>query len=262
MKYLLPLLLLPSLALAQNVQQSGPVTPGQLAVWGANGVVRSGGTATNGNATSLGLLGAGLPFCINDAPVASAGGYHQLCLGANASGGGLLSYNAYGGAAQLPMQFNVNGAGLATFTGFVAANGEQSWTGTSVVAVQSTDPPFNADYANNGPTIGFTPNYTNAGALAMTIGPQPASPTYPVQKYGPSGLTALTGGEMQAGVPYLLTWTGAVFVLQSGYTGLIFGTPASASATCVKGQIEFDATYIYTCIATNSWHRLANGASW
>jgi hypothetical protein len=41
-----------------------------------------------------------------------------------------------------------------------------------------------------------------------------------------------------------------------------FGTPASSSAACTQGQMEFDATYIYTCVATNTWHRASNGATW
>jgi hypothetical protein len=32
-------------------------------------------------------------------------------------------------------------------------------------------------------------------------------------------------------------------------------TPASASATCTKGAMRFDADYIYICIATNTWKR-------
>ncbi|MCG4254247.1 hypothetical protein K6W37_10150 [Acetobacter senegalensis] len=41
-----------------------------------------------------------------------------------------------------------------------------------------------------------------------------------------------------------------------------YGTPASSTDTCTQGQIEMDADYIYSCVATNSWHRISNGASW
>jgi hypothetical protein len=57
----------------------------------------------------LSITNTGTPACINDAPITSVTGYHQLCLGANALGGGLISYNAYGGAPQLPLHFNING---------------------------------------------------------------------------------------------------------------------------------------------------------
>ena len=41
-----------------------------------------------------------------------------------------------------------------------------------------------------------------------------------------------------------------------------FGTPASSTSSCTAGQLEADATYIYTCVATNTWHRISNGESW
>lgn len=34
-------------------------------------------------------------------------------------------------------------------------------------------------------------------------------------------------------------------------------TPASASAAGVKGLIVFDSNYIYVCIATDTWKRVA-----
>lgn len=34
-------------------------------------------------------------------------------------------------------------------------------------------------------------------------------------------------------------------------------TPASATATGVKGQIVWDTNYIYVCVATNTWKRAA-----
>jgi hypothetical protein len=38
-------------------------------------------------------------------------------------------------------------------------------------------------------------------------------------------------------------------------------TPASANATGTKGQIAYDASYIYICVATDSWIRAAR-SSW
>lgn len=34
-------------------------------------------------------------------------------------------------------------------------------------------------------------------------------------------------------------------------------TPASASATGTKGMIAFDASYVYVCVATDTWVRAA-----
>lgn len=41
-----------------------------------------------------------------------------------------------------------------------------------------------------------------------------------------------------------------------------FGTPTTSTATCRTGQLEMDATYTYSCIASNTWHRANNGAAW
>lgn len=40
-----------------------------------------------------------------------------------------------------------------------------------------------------------------------------------------------------------------------------FGTPASATAAGTTGQILRDGSYLYVCVATNSWTRVAI-ASW
>ena len=54
----------------------------------------------------------------------------------------------------------------------------------------------------------------------------------------------------------------ATNMLVGGTLVIPFGTPASSTATCTKGQLEMDATYLYSCVATNTWNRLANGATW
>lgn len=107
-------LTLPLQAHADGVRQSGYVTPGHVARWSTNGVIDDAGSAANGRITNLGITGGGLPFCINDAPVGTFGGYHQMCLGANSAGGGLISYGAFAGASPLPLQFSVNGV-IETF---------------------------------------------------------------------------------------------------------------------------------------------------
>lgn len=50
---------------------------------------------------------------------------------------------------------------------------------------------------------------------------------------------------------------GQVWVL-----GTSVSTPATSSTTCTAGTIVFDASFIYTCYATNTWKRLASGATW
>jgi len=37
----------------------------------------------------------------------------------------------------------------------------------------------------------------------------------------------------------------------------VVATPASSSATCQTGQVEFDSNYLYACTAPNTWKRTA-----
>lgn len=102
-----------SAAAQAQVRQSGTVTPGHIAGWAANGVVSDASNLTNGGLTSVPIVATGTPLVVRDAATTSLTGYHELAIGANSLGGGLISYNAYGGAASLPMQLNINGS---TFT--------------------------------------------------------------------------------------------------------------------------------------------------
>jgi hypothetical protein len=118
----------PELASAQNIQPSGQFTVGHGLrclnpnctaagdAGGANGAASTGPTAQK-YLTEIGITNTGSPFCINDALIDSPSGYHQFCLGANALGGALLSFNAYGGASPLPLQCNINGVVSSCFGG-------------------------------------------------------------------------------------------------------------------------------------------------
>jgi hypothetical protein len=105
-------------AWAQGVVPTGTFTPGHTyRVQDPSGTVASdaGGSAGssipgNGYLTELGITNTGTPFCINDALINAPGGYHQFCIGANALGGGLISYNAYAGASPLSLLLNINGS--------------------------------------------------------------------------------------------------------------------------------------------------------
>lgn len=55
----------------------------------------------------IGITNSGTPFCLNDAP--TTGPYHQLCLGANFGGNGIVSYQAYNGAPVQSLMCNING---------------------------------------------------------------------------------------------------------------------------------------------------------
>lgn len=122
----------------EGVLQSGLITPGHPPIWVTSGVIGDAGSALSGNLTELGITNTGTPFCINDAPI--TGQYHQVCLGANALGGGLLSYNAYGGAPKLPLLCNINGVQslcLANVAGLpsVASNAALQATSTATAPI-------------------------------------------------------------------------------------------------------------------------------
>lgn len=166
---------LPQLASAQTnlpVFQSmtSPVTPGHVPVWITDGVVGDSGPATNGAMTELGITNTGTPFCINDQPISGLSGYHELCLGANSLGGGLVSYQNYAGAAALPLQLNINGtfypipgsiSGLPTVAGNAQLQAEPSSFGALVVREA-----FQSGYS--GPVVFYQPSLNpctlNSGA--------------------------------------------------------------------------------------------------
>ncbi len=54
-----------------------------------------------------------------------------------------------------------------------------------------------------------------------------------------------------------LTTTGTV---TAGTIIIPAGTPATAGASGVAGTISYDASYLYVCVATNSWKRVAIAA--
>jgi hypothetical protein len=42
--------------------------------------------------------------------------------------------------------------------------------------------------------------------------------------------------------------------------GITGGTPATATSTGTKGEIKYDSSYVYICVATNSWIRVTRAA--
>lgn len=89
------------------VQQSGTAAGTGVGIKEISVIARGTGTAPYA-AQGSGQLGTIVQ--IQDAPSTNATGYHALSLSANAQGGGLLAFNAYGGASALPFYFNINGS--------------------------------------------------------------------------------------------------------------------------------------------------------
>jgi hypothetical protein len=62
---------------------------------------------------------------------------------------------------------------------------------------------------------------------------------------------------------YVTTATAAAYLTSEDIAGFVtmVAAPASATATGVAGQIAYDATNIYVCVATNTWVK-ATLATW
>jgi hypothetical protein len=90
----------------QPIIQSGFATPGHALYFLTNGVAADAGTAASGFLTSIGVTAQGPGICQNSAPI--TGPYNQICLVANSSGTGGLTFTNFGGVATA-FTISVNG---------------------------------------------------------------------------------------------------------------------------------------------------------
>lgn len=162
---------------------------------------------------------------IQDAVSTNATGGHALSFSANALGGGLIEYGAFGGAATLPFNFRVNGVTYAFpfVTGGIVGPGTTvvsdavCWNNTTGTLVKScTSTPL---------TIGGTNGqiqYNNAGAL---------------------------GGFTMSGDATINTGTGAITVAKIGNQNIsLGGTLTTAAAFTTSGA---NALTLTTTTTTN-----------
>lgn len=92
------------------IVQTGTVTYGHVAQWVTDGVVKDGGTATNGTLTEVGITkNGGIAVGVNSLPITSVAGYSQLGYGIDSSGKATFYANSYGGAPACSVFFNING---------------------------------------------------------------------------------------------------------------------------------------------------------
>jgi hypothetical protein len=124
--------LIPAQGWGQSLQQGGQWRAGHVPMYSQSGgstpiVQDTGGAGGGGLGVGLSELGItargtgtapfagqgtgqfGTVFQIQDAPTTNATGYHALSFSANAQGGGLIAYNAYGGASPLNLNMDING---------------------------------------------------------------------------------------------------------------------------------------------------------
>jgi hypothetical protein len=103
--------------------------------------------------------------------------------------------------------------------------------------------------------IGPTGPTGATGADSQVTGPTGATgPTGPSGgPTGPTGATGATGAVGATGATGLIGGTGPTGPI--GITGPT--TPATASSTGVAGTLVWDSGYIYVCVATDTWKRVA-----
>lgn len=143
----------------QSVQQSGNVTPGHVPVWVTDGVVSDGGTAAQGNLSSLGITASGPSFCLNSDRTTAAG-YQQFCFGVTTANGGAISVQNFGTAASKPFAVTVNGT---TY--------QFPFTTTGVVGPVSTTVGHLATWNNTtGTLLADSGNAAVVGPVSTTVG--------------------------------------------------------------------------------------------
>lgn len=235
------LAVVPSLAWAQaSLQQGGTWTSGHVPKYNQTGgtqpIVTDGGGAGGGaagvNPGTFGLTSRGTGtapyadqgagpngenFCMYDAPTTNSTGYHSLCLDPNADGGGLLSYQAGGGASALPLQILVNGVPAA----FDFTDCDQ----------QGGIPYVNA----SGALVCLAPGIS--GQVLKTNGPN-ANPSW-VSAPGSGTVTQIDTGAGLTGGPITASGTIAIDVVPvaNGGTGLTSGTSGGVPAYTASGTI-------------------------
>lgn len=132
----------------------------------------------------------------------------------------------------------------------------------------------------NSSGVGHTMNVlANLDALSITgDGFRPNGIAFFSEPAGTSPIIAPTGSDTNLnlvlqgkGAAGVLVNSGSTFNAFATFVGganiettlnIPFVTPATSSSACTAGQHEVDASFIYTCTATNTWRRLAVGSTW
>ena len=141
---------------------------------------------------------------------------------------------------------NVNGNLTGDVTGAVTGNVTGNITSTGLSSFSSIDV--------NGGAIDGTP-IGGTSAAAGTFTTINATSTVTVATVDINGC-AIDGTNIGATTP----GAGTFSTLQANADHIIITTsqtPASASAAGTQGEIAWDSDYIYVCIATNTWKRVA-----
>ena len=126
-------------------KQSGHITPGHMTMWVTNGVIGDGGTAAQGNLSSVGVTASGPAICQNSAVTTVA--YNQICLGVTSTSATLSVTNVGGATGGLTLNVpsltitGFNGCLQASTAGVITSTGSPcgSGGGGNVTSVTNND---------------------------------------------------------------------------------------------------------------------------
>jgi hypothetical protein len=178
-------------------------------------------------------------------------------LGATKTSGSVLFAGTGGAYSQDNAMFfwdNTNkrlGIGTAAPSAMLSVGNSNQFTVTSVGNVTANS--FNS------------PNYMQANSVATNLLAAAATIGNLTIRASGTGNILFTGWTGNIGIGTTsptISGTGRLHV--SGNTARPFDatrTPASSSEACNAGEVVFDASYVYVCVATNTWKR-ADLATW
>jgi len=214
------------------VSNTSTGTAGAASISLKNSSGASGQTTISQSSTGLTPYGA---WIANSGVVYNNSG--RLTLMADGASGSI--HFATGGNTSV---FNIASTGAATFAGAVTSAG-------LIKSTRSGAPGLQVEQADPNISLSSTTATTGREYLLQTVGADGRFRIY--QNNGTAGekfsLAADTGAATFAGA---VTVAGTVIHTLSA-------TPASASATGTVGTMSWDANYIYSCTAANTWKRVA-----
>lgn len=154
----------------------------------------------------------------------------------------------------------VSGAiGNTPVNGFTLTSGAASITFDPIGTIEITDGLGNTTFLFNGASgivvtdaAGDSASFTSTNFNVSTAGNAAAGLD------ATAGLTmaGVTSGSINLSVPAIAgSATAQLLPAVSGTVSIMTAAPATATSAGVVGQIAFDATHFYVCIAVNTWIR-------
>jgi hypothetical protein len=184
---------------------------------------------------------------------ANTTGRYNTAVGAGSlASAGTADNNTAVGATALYAARGGSNTAVGTQAGYYMSSGaNNSMLGTDALVMTST--------GQSNTAVGYFAGFVNS-AVANTTG---SNNTWLGAQTGPASATqhnyqtALGAGAAADCDNCIVLGRSSDSLVAPGAVS----TPASSSDACIAGQIAFDASYIYTCVATNSWRRAAT-APW